>query len=227
VKKILAAFIILISFQSRAQTICDSLARVPKEFDLSAMTDSTRFMPVFANDYPDQYSFEIRDNWGEKIFSTAIPQQGWNGLRNNRSENCAAGSYMWVMNCTWNEDSITINCSGYVTCKNMQAPVKIIGLDTIQCTPGVNLPNAFTPNGDGTNDVFIPLFGCPPIDYEMQIFDRWGYVVFSTKDVNVGWDGKISPSEYAKMDTYVWKISFRLYEGDKLRKYTGYVVLVR
>ncbi|HTF02607.1 MAG TPA: hypothetical protein VK826_01225, partial [Bacteroidia bacterium] len=106
------------------QTVCDSLAVVPETFDLRNLTDSTRFMPVFKNGFPpDDYQFEIRDKWGELIFKTDIPQQGWNGLRNNRKGMCANTTYMWVMSCTWRADSVELNCNGFVSCNNMDAPV--------------------------------------------------------------------------------------------------------
>lgn len=52
------------------------------------------------------------------------------------------------------------------------------------------LPNSFTPNGDGKNDVYKPYGTGWDIDtYSMKVFDRWGEVLFSTTDINVGWDG--------------------------------------
>src|SRR5690606_41490712 len=52
------------------------------------------------------------------------------------------------------------------------------------------LPNVFSPNDDGENDTFIPGFSDASIQsYQMQIFDRWGDLAFSTGDPNTGWDG--------------------------------------
>ena len=55
--------------------------------------------------------------------------------------------------------------------------------------PDIYLPNAFTPNGDGVNDVFrgIPV-GVKQFNY-LRIFNRWGQLIFSTGDYNKGWDG--------------------------------------
>lgn len=210
-----------------AQTICDTLAPVPEVFDLSEMTDSTRFMPAFPHGSPDTYTFEIHDKWGEKIFSTDIPSQGWNGLRNNRKGTITEGAYMWIMNCTWTLDSTSISCNGFVNCKNTGAPVKVIALDTLQCHPTIWVPNTFTPNGDGPNDVFIPMFGCPPVDYELQIFDRWGNLIFQTTDVKKGWDGNGKGGSSAQIDTYLWRIKCVFYEGDKKRQHIGHVTLIR
>ncbi|MFN8288022.1 MAG: gliding motility-associated C-terminal domain-containing protein [Chitinophagales bacterium] len=67
------------------------------------------------------------------------------------------------------------------------------GYSNIVCIdncPYYVLPNTFTPNGDGANDVFHPFLPyrfVPKI--EMQIFDRWGVEVFKTDDPYIGWDG--------------------------------------
>ncbi|MFI5172072.1 MAG: gliding motility-associated C-terminal domain-containing protein [Chitinophagales bacterium] len=56
-----------------------------------------------------------------------------------------------------------------------------------------NLPNAFTPNNDGFNDLFTPILPYRFIDHvDMKIFDRWGNLVFTTSDPMLNWDGKDS-----------------------------------
>lgn len=56
--------------------------------------------------------------------------------------------------------------------------------------PAYQLPNVFTPNGDGKNDIYHPI---PPMKYidhvEMKIFDSWGVLVYKTTDPNINWDG--------------------------------------
>ncbi len=76
--------------------------------------------------------------------------------------------------------------------------------------PDVTLyvPNAFSPNGDESNEIFIPQgIGIDPNQFEMWIFDRWGNMIFYTDDLNKGWNGKVQGSdEVCQIDTYVWKI---------------------
>jgi len=55
-------------------------------------------------------------------------------------------------------------------------------------TGGVFLPNAFTPNGDGKNDVLY-VRGISITDVLLAIYDRWGQLMFETKDIKKGWDG--------------------------------------
>ena len=76
---------------------------------------------------------------------------------------------------------------------------------TVDIYDGIYVPNAFTPNGDGLNDVFLPEGGTletDPNNYELLIFNRWGNLIFKTSDPNIGWDGN-----NAGVDVYVWKIT--------------------
>lgn len=54
--------------------------------------------------------------------------------------------------------------------------------------PKVFIPNAFSPNADGSNDVFKPVADCA-LTYAMQIYNKWGAVIFATEDLTEGWDG--------------------------------------
>ncbi len=56
------------------------------------------------------------------------------------------------------------------------------------------VPNSFTPNGDGKNDVF-KVYGMGTQDFEIYIYDRWGKLVYTSKDMNEGWNGKLNDKE--------------------------------
>ncbi|CAN5891280.1 hypothetical protein BH11BAC7_BH11BAC7_06550 [soil metagenome] len=90
------------------------------------------------------------------------------------------------------------------------------------------IPNAFTPDKDGLNDIFLPLgVGIDNTGFEMWIFDRWGNLIFYTNDMYHGWDGKAKGgSEFAQVDTYVYKIKCKDVVG-AAHKYIGKVSLVR
>jgi large repetitive protein len=88
------------------------------------------------------------------------------------------------------------------------------------------IPNAFTPNGDGHNDVFLPMgMGVNPDKFTMYIFDRWGNLLFTTNDFTVGWDGKYS-GNLCEVDTYVYKILTTSPDGSR-HSYIGGVSLIR
>ncbi|MFZ9943881.1 MAG: PKD domain-containing protein, partial [Bacteroidia bacterium] len=85
-------------------------------------------------------------------------------------------------------------------------------------------PNAFSPNGDGINDQFNPR-GFNVFDFTLAIYNRWGYPMFVTDDLNQGWDGKTNGTE-APQDIYVFTIEFRdLFKKQHFIK--GKVALVR
>ncbi|HEY0979198.1 MAG TPA: T9SS type B sorting domain-containing protein [Flavobacteriales bacterium] len=78
------------------------------------------------------------------------------------------------------------------------------------CPPTLYLPNTFTPNGDGLNDVWH-VVGKNIGEFELFVFDRWGGVVFETTDPSKGWDGMIQGEE-AKNDMYAWRMRWRFIE---------------
>jgi gliding motility-associated-like protein len=89
------------------------------------------------------------------------------------------------------------------------------------------IPNAFTPNGDGNNDVFTPkTVGVKK--YKMEIFDRWGELIFISTDITLGWDGKHKKGgEILPQGVYVYKISALLGDRSKSKQYTGHVSLLK
>lgn len=99
---------------------------------------------------------------------------------------------------------------------------------TIKEDYALYVPNTFTPNGDGLNDIFFPQgIGMDLDKFEMYIFDRWGNLIYKTTDMYKGWDGRVQGhSDIAQIDTYVWKIYAT--DPDGLRhRYIGNVNLVK
>jgi gliding motility-associated-like protein len=87
------------------------------------------------------------------------------------------------------------------------------------------IPNAFTPNGDGTNDYFAPK-GAEISKFKMMIFDRWGEMIFQTSDIGEGWDGKANGGDrIAENAVYVYKIQVRDF-ADNAHNYMGHVTLL-
>jgi gliding motility-associated-like protein len=91
----------------------------------------------------------------------------------------------------------------------------------------VFIPNSFTPNMDGINDRFIPVFSSYGLDvksFEMEIFDRWGHLLYHTRDVTKGWDGTVNNKgdETLKQDNYVYRIRYKDLDG-KVYESTGHV----
>ncbi|NBR13367.1 MAG: hypothetical protein EBU01_02150, partial [Crocinitomicaceae bacterium] len=92
------------------------------------------------------------------------------------------------------------------------------------------IPNTFTPDGDEHNQIFQPIFtsGFDPYNFLMQIYNRWGELVFESNDANIGWDGSIDEfGRDAQQGSYVYKIVFKNPKIDKRIILTGHVTLLR
>ena len=93
------------------------------------------------------------------------------------------------------------------------------------------IPTSFTPNNDGTNDAFfIQGSDIDPERFEMQIFNRWGEIVFETTDLNDQWNGKVGvDGEYfSRNGTYSYRVEVHSLSEESWRKEVfGYVMLIR
>ena len=99
--------------------------------------------------------------------------------------------YLWSTNAV--TSSITISQPGiyWLQVKDIN---NCSGRDSItvaqkDCLKGFFIPNAFSPNKDGRNDIFRPMLFGKVMLYEFTIYNQWGEIVFKSTDVNKGWDG--------------------------------------
>lgn len=89
------------------------------------------------------------------------------------------------------------------------------------------IPNSFTPNGDGNNEVFMPK-AVGVKKFRMDVFDRWGQLVYTTTDISQGWDGKSKKGgDILPQDVYVYKITVSDNNSSKPKQYTGHVTLMK
>ena len=127
---------------------------------------------------------------------------------------------------------ITLIATNSRGCKDtFDLPSKIVAL----LESGVDIPNAFSPNQNGANggaynskdinnDVFHPVIS--GVDkYELNIFSRWGELLFVSKDINIGWDGYYK-GKICTQDVYIWKIVATTIDNKQINK-AGDVLLLR
>ena len=109
----------------------------------------------------------------------------------------------------------------------------INALDTIiigegDCVPFVYVPNSFTPNGDGINELFTPVVTGNVMQYEFIIFDRWGEAIFTSVAPDQPWDGKLNGTP-VQDGVYVWTLFYKSVndEGVTQERLNGSVTLLR
>jgi gliding motility-associated-like protein len=142
-----------------------------------------------------------------------------------------SNSYIWQDGST--EDFYNVTKSGlYIlgstnTCGSRVDSAHIVFED---CNCTFVVPNAFTPNKDGVNDVFTPKPRCTlntiASNYRFRVFNRLGQLVFSTSLINAGWDGRLNGAAQP-MGTYVWELQYHDSHSQKLVNKNGTVILIR
>jgi gliding motility-associated-like protein len=120
---------------------------------------------------------------------------------------------------------ITLLATNFAGCSN-----EVTKFIEVKNDFNIFIPNSFTPNADGLNDKFMPVFSPYGLDarsYEMQIFDRWGHLIFSTKDPSKGWDGSFENKfdTPIKQDSYIYKIHFKDMDGRIYQKSGSFTLM--
>ncbi len=93
-------------------------------------------------------------------------------------------------------------------------------------TPEFFLPTAFTPNGDGNNEIFTPIIGrISDKDYDITIADRWGRIVYTSENIYEGWDGRDTKGNIGD-GSYVWIANYKDIYGHS-HNTNGIVQLIR
>jgi gliding motility-associated-like protein len=134
-----------------------------------------------------------------------------------------------VRGTSYTEDPSHLNLANYVyrvrgieQSGNQMVSVSNIVKNTLK--PTLYIPTAFTPNGDQLNDQF-KVVGMHIKEIEIEIYNRWGEMIFHTNNINDGWDGTFKGAD-AMQDSYVFKVRATAENGETFLK-SGVVSLVR
>jgi hypothetical protein len=101
--------------------------------------------------------------------------------------------------------------------------------DTVQlvaCSDTVSppvLPEAFTPNGDGHNDVLL-VRGGPLLDMELRVYNEWGNLIFSSNTQSIGWDGTYK-GKPQQAGTYIWTLTGTTVDGSPINTHGSVTIL--
>jgi gliding motility-associated-like protein len=168
----------------------------------------TRMLPLPANFLPADTAI---CNYGNLLLkpTASFTNYAWNNSSVSSSISVTAPGIYWLevtdANDCKGKDSVTVNPK--------------------ECLTGFHIPTAFTPNHDGRNDVYKPFIGGIVKQYQFTIYNRWGQVIFTTKDLNKGWDGTFG-GQRQDANVFTWMCTYLL-EGEKVKREQGTVTLIR
>ena len=138
-----------------------------------------------------------------------------------------AASFSWNTGSV--EDKITVSESGVYSATAFINDCKKTAYYTIEeCPCVIFVPNVFTPNGDGINEVFKPEISCYKTlkAYKMNIYDRWGSIIFRSTDYSIAWDGRTNKGKHCATGVYYCVIEYVNSKDEHFYKNTS-VTLVR
>jgi gliding motility-associated-like protein len=160
------------------------------------------------------------------IVGEIVPINGYAGINM---------TYTWApptdLNCIYCINPIstsTNNITYSVTVSDNMGCFTSVNTYSIYVDPksSVDVPTAFTPNGDGINDIiYVDGWGIKKLNY-FRIFNRWGQLLFESNDIAVGWDG-IFKGVPQNMETYVYQVSAETYIDKNALLKTGSFKLIR
>ena len=154
--------------------------------------------------------------YGESVLLEVVPDTGnisWNPVDFLSCDTCA------ITTATPEHDILYIVTSQIGVC----AVTDTIRVEVFQ--PDVLVPSAFSPNGDGANDLFQVIDQYIEEFFYLKLYNRWGELLFETEDVNEGWNGYFN-GDQQEMDSYIYHILVRLTNG-RVADVSGNFILLR
>jgi gliding motility-associated-like protein len=176
------------------------------------------FLSADFNTYPDNCPLEPVAFTG--IAVGKITRQDWSfgdggtGSGGNTTHIFAQPSRETVFNVRYTVTD-SFGCS-----KTAQKPIKIYS----SCI--VKVPNAFSPNGNRTNEFLYPLNAVKAEQLEFTVYNRWGQMIFRTTDWKRGWDGRLN-GQPQPTGTYVWTLRYVDRDTRKRVEQKGFTILIR
>ncbi|MDQ3109072.1 MAG: gliding motility-associated C-terminal domain-containing protein [Bacteroidota bacterium] len=147
-----------------------------------------------------------------------------------QSSNLNAGSatnYLWSDGSTNVSINITLPGTYWVVATNNQcSDSDTIIVTSEDCDVVITLPNVFSPNSDGSNDIFIPVFIKGITTLQTSIYNRWGELIYVSNNLTVDWNGKVNGGNDASDGVYYWVINYTDLNGD-VADSSGFVTLIR
>lgn len=170
----------------------------PAPLEIGVSTQSNNFgTSIFIGDPPSY------DGWTLRVFNFVAPNNGLFITLRGIHSSCQVSSWSWVR-----IDNICLSIDA--TCIQL---------------PEFSMPNVFTPNNDGVNDIFKPIKFKGMKQGKMTILNRWGQTVFDTEDILNGWDG-LHNNQQCTDGVYYWIVTY-IDIFDETKTETGFLTLIR
>ena len=210
----------------------DGLSSTTDSMPFASPADSTTYTIITSNDCfqkSSTFRIDVRQQ------PTVIASGGDTMLRDELDTVSATGALTYL----WKPSGVYDSVGSPLAVSPLNTTVFVVtGTDTNGCTNKdsvtiyvnaqdlVVLPSAFTPNGDGVNDRFRMVRHLNVKELlEFSVFNRGGKMVFTTTDINGGWDGNLEGRK-AGMDTYTWLVRAVNRDGKNVSQ-KGNVTLIR
>ncbi|WP_337045209.1 gliding motility-associated C-terminal domain-containing protein [Emticicia sp. 17c] len=132
------------------------------------------------------------------------------------------------VNSKWNSDRTRQNNCRYLNQFKSWKDIKSgkWNVTHVADTTYIYIPDAFTPNDDRVNDLFvIKISDMYVLEYHIYIFNQWGNILFESDDLGNSWDGKVN-GEYATPGAYAYKVTLTDKNGFRYQKF-GKLMLFR
>jgi gliding motility-associated-like protein len=160
------------------------------------------------------------------IIGQQIPVNGYAGT--NFSYTWTPPTHLSCTNCIYPISTATSNITYTLQIEDNLGCFKATNIFDIKVEPKatVDVPSAFTPNGDGINDIiYVDGWGIKKLNY-FRIYNRWGQLLFESTDINVGWNGFFDGVPQ-NMETYVYQVSVDTFVDARPVLKTGSFKLIR
>lgn len=120
--------------------------------------------------------------------------------------------------------SIIVKAAGSLDCQLSASSAAVTGTTTNPLGDQIFIPNAFSPNGDGKNDVFY-VYGTVIKNVSISIYDQWGGLIFNSNRMSAGWDGTFK-GKAQPVGVYVYYVEATLNDGQTIKR-KGTINLLR
>ncbi len=146
------------------------------------------------------------------------------------ADNGLGATYLWQDGSTDTHYNVVTEGSYAVTVSNncgVAIGESLLQYDLACCE--LSKPTAFSPNGDGVNEVFqVKSKNCAIAQWQLEVYNRWGQLVFQTTDATTAWEGQFKGGN-CPIGTYAWLLKYEVQEQGKITalKSAGNVTLIR